>query len=551
MTVFCTSSVLSCALIANAASSCPTDLDQDGSTGFTDLVSLLGSWDTPEGDIDGDGNTGFPDLTALLSAFGPCAGPTFEEPFHLPSLRDPSTLDVEIVEDWHVDTIDGTTRQKVINIHVDDWWPGVEIRVPVRMIVPLNASAQGFTITGAGLDDFEGDHPISSDKQVALDAGAGVVITKIKSVNSYPELPSENMMRQRFGATLDWRYSEYFLWGSIMMRSITAAFAEEEIQAGPVVAHGNSKNGMTPLISSIQDDRITGVYSVVAGTAYTPIRALDPLALAEVTAANEDFEQARADDLPEGDQEWEYYYKVSTQNSSLPPLKWAGPSKTCVMRWIALLMTSTSVKIGKRCKPEVSSTSACLVPTTGWPTTCPPQAKCCPTCAPTSSPTPATAAGHLDSPDEAQAKSAFFAQIFAGGDEGLEVPTMITNQDGNTLEVTVTFPEGGEPEDSRIFWMYDRGPDGSNWYLYELFPQDNWSTMTGNGSTWSASIELEPGHSTIDIITTHTKTVDERLVPISRSHTPGCRFNNGKAFGLNPSWTAPPTSPEIQWIHHH
>ena len=30
-------------------------------------------------------------------------------------------------------------------------------------------------------------------------------------------------------------------------------------------------------------------------------------------------------------------------------------------------------------------------------------------------------AGHLDSPDEAQAKSAFFAQIFAGGDEGLEV----------------------------------------------------------------------------------------------------------------------------------
>ena len=66
--------MLSCALIANAASSCPTDLDQDGSTMDTDLVSLLGSWDTPEGDIDGDGNTGFPDLTAACRpAFGPCA----------------------------------------------------------------------------------------------------------------------------------------------------------------------------------------------------------------------------------------------------------------------------------------------------------------------------------------------------------------------------------------------------------------------------------------------------------------------------------------------
>ena len=520
MTVFCTSSVLSCALIANATSPCPTDLDQDGSTGFTDLVSLLGSWDTTEGDIDGDGNTGFPDLTALLSAFGPCAGPTFEEPFHLPSLRDPSTLDVEIVEDWHVDTIDGTTRQKVINIHVDDWWPGVEIRVPVRMIVPLNASAQGFTITGAGLDDFEGDHPISSDKQVALDAGAGVVITKIKSVNSYPELPSENMMRQRFGATLDWRYSEYFLWGSIMMRSITAAFAEEEIQAGPVVAHGNSKNGMTPLISSIQDDRITGVYSVVAGTAYTPIRALDPLALAEVTAANEDFEQAREDDLPEGDQDWEYYYQGFNTELLLAAAEmgWSEQDMRDAMDRIAddIYLSENWEEVQARgveyfCLPGSHDWVAYDVPTAS---------QMLPDLRTYIQPNAGhSRRGHLDSPDEAQAKSAFFAQIFAGGDKGLEVPTLITNQDGNTLEVTVTFPEGGEPEDSRIFWMYDRGPDGSNWYLYELFPQDNWSTMTGNGSTCSASIELEPGHSTIDIITTHTKTVDERLVPISAPYT--------------------------------
>ena len=520
MTVFCTSSLLSFALSASAASSCPTDLDQDGSTGFTDLVLLLGSWDTPEGDIDGDGNTGFPDLTALLSAFGSCDGPTFEEPFHLPSLRDPSTLDVEVVEDWHTDTINGTTRQKVINIHVDDWWPGVEIRVPVRMIVPLNTPAQGFTITGSGLDDFEGDHPISSDKQIALGAGAGVVITKIKSINSYPDLPSENMMRQQFGATLDWRYSEYFLWGSIMMRSITAAFAEEEIQAGPVVAHGNSKNGMTPLISSIQDDRITGVYSVVAGTAYTPIRALDPEALAEVTASNEDFEQARADDLPEGDQEWDHYYKGFNPDilTAAEQFGWSEADMRDAMDRIAddIYLSENWEEVQARgveyfCLPGSHDWVAYDVPTAS---------QLLPDLRTYIQPNAGHGrAGHLDSPDEVQAKSAFFAQIFAGGDEGLEVPNLITNQNGTTLEVTVTFPKGGEPEDSRIFWMYDRGPDGSNWYLYELFPQDNWSTMTGNGSTWSASIELEPGHSTIDIITTHTKTVDERLVPISAPYT--------------------------------
>ena len=80
------------------------------------------------------------------------SGPTLDEPFHMPTLTDTSTLDVVVVEPWHVDTIDGTTRQKLINIHVDDWWPGVEIRVPVRLIVPLQGTVEGFVITGCALE---------------------------------------------------------------------------------------------------------------------------------------------------------------------------------------------------------------------------------------------------------------------------------------------------------------------------------------------------------------------------------------------------------------
>ena len=49
-----------------------------------------------------------------------------------------------------------------------------------------------------------------------------------------------------------------------------------------MAAHGGSKNGITPLISSIHDDRITGVRSNVAFTAFTPIRANDSAAVAEV-----------------------------------------------------------------------------------------------------------------------------------------------------------------------------------------------------------------------------------------------------------------------------
>lgn len=84
-------------------------------------------------------------VIVLLAAAGAQAkaqpsGPTLDEPFHMPTITDTSTLDVVVLEDWHVDTIDGTTRQKLINIHVDNWWEGVEIRVPVRLMIPLQGT---------------------------------------------------------------------------------------------------------------------------------------------------------------------------------------------------------------------------------------------------------------------------------------------------------------------------------------------------------------------------------------------------------------------------
>ena len=58
-----------------------------------------------------------------------------------------------------------------------------------------------------------------------------------------------------------------------MMRGITAAFAEEEIQAGPVVAWRiQERHDASDRLHSRRSDR--GVYSVVAGTAYTPIRGI-------------------------------------------------------------------------------------------------------------------------------------------------------------------------------------------------------------------------------------------------------------------------------------
>ena len=510
---------------------CRADLDGDRMVDAADFGQLLVFWgDCPgadcPGDLDGNGLVEGQDLGIMLTLWGPVpgscdSGPTPAEPFHMPTLTDTSTLDVVVVEPWHVDTIDGTTRQKLIDIHVDDWWQGVEIRVPVRFVVPLDGTVEGFIISGSGLnEESDGDTPVSASDRVALDAGAGVVTTKIRALNPdhYPSLPPPGVLQARFAETLDYRYSEYYLWGAIMMRSITAAFDDELFLPGPVIAYGNSKNGMTPLIASIHDERVTAVRSTHAFTTYTPIRAHEPTAIAHVESANEAFAAARADGLPQGDQEWNYYGKgFSNMVEAAATVGWTTEEVLTAIDRVAddLYVSENWDELTKRgveifsipgshdwVAYDVPGTGAILpglrtyiVPNSGHARN-----------------------GHPEAPSK-NVDAAFFAEQLAGVDRGLETPEVSTVVKGDTLEVTVTFPDGGVPEESKIFWMYDRGPDGSAWYLYDLFPEDNWMTMTGRGSTWNASIELEPDRSFIDLVTTHTVTVDERAIPISAPYT--------------------------------
>jgi hypothetical protein len=54
---------------------CPADIDIDGAVGITDMLIVIGAWDTAHGgppDVDGDGMVGIIDFLALFAAWGPC-----------------------------------------------------------------------------------------------------------------------------------------------------------------------------------------------------------------------------------------------------------------------------------------------------------------------------------------------------------------------------------------------------------------------------------------------------------------------------------------------
>jgi len=66
--------------------------------------------------------------------------------FNTEEILDENTLETKTLQDWHPV---GATRQKLIEINVAEWWPGQDYRIPVRLIVPLEGKAKGFSITGA------------------------------------------------------------------------------------------------------------------------------------------------------------------------------------------------------------------------------------------------------------------------------------------------------------------------------------------------------------------------------------------------------------------
>ena len=362
---------------------------------------------------------------------------------------------------------------------------------------------------------------VSDGTALAIDGGVGVVTPMITGLGNYPDLPSEFVLRGRFIETLDYRYTEFFLWSSIMMRSITAAFDDSLFEPGPVIAHGNSKNGIAPLISSIHDVRITAVRSTHAFTALTPVRAGDPDAVAEVVAADEEFDLAVAAGLPAGDQPWDHYLKGFRSGAefraAVRAYGWTEAEMRAAFDGVAddlyvsenwEQLTDRGVEIfslpGSHdwVVHDVHDTSTVLpglrtyiVPNGGH-----------------------ARGGHPEAP-RSSVNRAFFAEQLFGAEGGLETPEISAVVNGAELDVTVTFPEGGEPEESRVFWMYDRGPDGSSWYLYDLFPAENWAEMVGSGSTWTVSILLEPGRTSIDLVTTHTATVDGHTLPISAPYT--------------------------------
>ncbi len=86
------------------------------------------------------------------------------------------------------------------------------------------------------------------------------------------------------------RYTQVWIWSMTLMRAATAAYAEtDHFEKGKVAGSGSSKNGISPAVALINDERFTATFSNHAFAYYSPARRGDREEMAEAEEANKAF----------------------------------------------------------------------------------------------------------------------------------------------------------------------------------------------------------------------------------------------------------------------
>jgi hypothetical protein len=433
--------------------------------------------------------------------------------FNTEEILDESTLDIKILEDWHVDEVTGSTRQKLIEINVAEWWPGQDYRIPVRMIVPLKGKAKGFRITGA--NPYEGlmkDSGPTNFEAKLLAGGVGIVKTHVKAPR---QIPGKKGLEQKVGKLfmedLNPRYMTVWIWPMTLMRATTAAYAEgDHFEKGKVAGLGNSKNGISPAVALINDERFTATCSDLAFAYYSPTRRADREEMDKAEAANKAFFEAvdAGDiDLDQKRAKWYQRVMVGSERSIAGIALKAGRSMDEMQNfadcfWPGVSVTENWDRLMERgvdilFQPGTHDYVAFDVP---WGAQNHPQLPVYYEPNGGHSQTP-----HVATAKDEQNKNAFLWHHFFGGDPLLKPPTSSHKVDKDKLSVSVSFDEGPQPISGRIWWIYDRAPAGSAPFLHVQIPEDQWMDMECDAKTgaWTATIPLKDGFERIDFFSNH------------------------------------------------
>lgn len=438
--------------------------------------------------------------------------------YDMAAVRDPSTLETTVLEDWHQWGKEPGIRQKLIEINLGEWWPGQKVRLPVTLLAPADAPCQYVVVDNAGLTK-KAVSPTGAHLRLLKEKGVGLVYIAMTTVDAMEPLGLDVGMKEHLLKTKDMRYTPAWIWGLSDMRALTAALAEKDVfQPKKVIATGGSKRGVATAAAGIADDRFTGIMPVVApiidspggpyvegtrapeivraneeflaaiphGTTNAPVTAAQPILFREKVRADERITLEQAQQAgwtqPEIAKACTAAWEVCRTTDFLPELK---------KRGLEIFYNEGSndnvgpglLELGRRF-PDLHIHVV-----------------------PGGQHGAAKEAGMPNSvgsrPDVDENLYAFAMHHFFGARPLPATPKLTTHYDAGTRHLTaeVTFPDGTEPQGNDLWWSIDRDPDYTIAMEY-----DKWETAslhrTEKGS-YTVEFTVPEKPRTIDVVSVH------------------------------------------------
>ncbi len=433
--------------------------------------------------------------------------------FDLAAIRDTSTLETKVIEDWHPNPKDASIRQKLVEVTVCEWWPGMKVRLPVTMLAPAAGVCTNVLIENTGAQ-LKVAGATGAKLRLLKEHGVGLVFIGMVPIDAMEPVGKLHlMMEERFIRTKDTRYTPAWIWGISDMRALTTAIAEKDVfQPKKVMATGGSKRGVATAAAGIADDRFTAIMPVVAPVIESPggpyVEGMMPL---EITKMNDDFIAAMTD--PVGKEKLLIRQKArSDERITVKMARDAGWSEAemktaCNAAWEAC-RTTNYLDVLKQRGTEVfynqgsnDNVSPGLVELGRRFPELPVYI------VPGGQHGGAKEAGFVKAvnglPEVDENLYAFASHHFFGTRRMVAPPKVTTNWDKATkhLAVTVVFPDGSEPQENTLWWSVNRNPD------YSIAMEfDAWTSAplkkTGT-ATFSGEAMIEGEVKTLDFITVH------------------------------------------------
>ncbi|WP_395743993.1 PhoPQ-activated protein PqaA family protein [Prosthecobacter sp.] len=435
--------------------------------------------------------------------------------FDMAAVRDTRTLETKVIADWHPNPKDAAIRQKLVEITVCEWWPGMKVRLPVTLLAPATGVCTNVIIENTGLQ-LKPAAASGAKLRLLKENGVGLVFIGMVPIDAMEPVGKLHlMMEEHFIQTKDTRYTPAWIWGISDMRALTAAIAEKEVfQPKKVLATGGSKRGVATAAAGIADERITAIMPVVAPVIESPggpyVEGMMP---AEITKMNEEFIAAMSD--PVGREKLLVRQKArSDERITVKMARDAGWSdaemKTaCNAAWAACRTTNHLDALKQR-GTEIfynqgsnDNVSPGLVELGRRFPQLPVYI------VPGGQHGGAKEAGFVKSvgglPEVDENLRAFALHHFFGARHMVAPPKVKAQWDKAARRVTVkvVFPDHSEPQENTVWWSVNRHPDYS--IAMEFDAWNSAPLKKTADDTFSGEVTIEGDVRTLDVITVHTQ----------------------------------------------